>query len=236
MRLERHEGFIHFSVKEKWENLERQWLYAEVSQDSPFLRLPVGPPVHSPGWSERPVLDGRWDPVLGRFVLLLRADLLWVTVAFDFFRQRLAPLQERHSSVWSYTGDDDDMRIARGAGSSLDEARFSHLMRLATDEGNLAAALHLRRVRPLCEDEGRLAVLVRMPHADVRGLIPAVDTVGAAGSDMILPARPGCNVGVGDAVALGVVATPEGSIADHSLGDASDRFHRLFSDTAANVT
>ncbi|RLN04882.1 membrane-associated protein-like [Panicum miliaceum] len=135
MRPEHREGFIHFSMKEKWEN------WAEVSQDSSFLCLHVGPLVHSPRWSERPVLDGRWDPVLNRFALLQRTGLSWVMVAFDFLRRRLAPLQERRSLVWAYAGDDDSMRIARGAGSGLDEARLSFLMRLATDEGELAAAL-----------------------------------------------------------------------------------------------
>ncbi|RLN04750.1 hypothetical protein C2845_PM13G10270 [Panicum miliaceum] len=154
MRSECREGFIHFSVKEKWENWEREWLYVEVSQDSPFLRLPDGPPMHGPGWSERLALGSRWDPVLDRFARLQRDDLSWVMVAFDFLWRRLAPLQARRNLAWYYAGDDDDTRIVRGAGSGLDEVRLSQLMRLATDEGDLAAGHLPGEIRPLCDEVG----------------------------------------------------------------------------------
>ncbi|RLN24693.1 hypothetical protein C2845_PM07G11950 [Panicum miliaceum] len=69
MRPERHEGFIHNSLKEKRENWEWQWLYAETTQDFP-LHFRGGPPVHNVRWSEKPVLSERWNPVLDQLVLL----------------------------------------------------------------------------------------------------------------------------------------------------------------------
>ncbi|RLN03139.1 membrane-associated protein-like [Panicum miliaceum] len=218
---EHREGFINFSVKEKWENWERQWLYVEVPQDSPFPRLPDGPPVHDPRWNERPALDKRWDPVMDRLALLRQAGLSWVMVVFDFLQHHLAPLQACRNLAWSYVGEGDDARIARGAESDLDAIRLCHLMRLATDEGNLSAARLPGAVRPLCEGEGQPAVLTKMPIVDVRGLVLATDAVGAADSDVFSPARSGDRADVGGVTTPGVIGPSGRPAAEHHLGDAS---------------
>jgi len=38
-------GILPTGRRDKWENWERHWLYLEVDNPSPFLRLPLGPPV-----------------------------------------------------------------------------------------------------------------------------------------------------------------------------------------------
>ncbi|RLN04613.1 hypothetical protein C2845_PM13G09650 [Panicum miliaceum] len=169
----RQDEFIPFQVTGKWEEWQKQWLYTEVDHASPFLRLPdVTPRKHS-GWRERPELGAGWNPVLGRIASLRQAGLTSAMVAFDFFYHRLAPLQAHQYPAWFYTGDDDATWFARGAGSRVVEVALSHLMNMSTGNGDLTLALLPERVKPLCDDEARHAVLDTMPQTDARVLAPA---------------------------------------------------------------
>jgi hypothetical protein len=52
----RRQEFIVLSIQNKWKNWKRQWLYVEVANDSPRLRLPSGPLLKIPAWTDALVL------------------------------------------------------------------------------------------------------------------------------------------------------------------------------------
>jgi hypothetical protein len=175
IRQRRCQEFIMLSVRNKWENWEQQWLYVEVANDSPHLRLrlPTSPPSNTPACTDTPILGARWDPVLAQFAQLRWSGLTAVMVGIDFFRHRLAPLQARLHLAWFYTDDNDECRLAHVIEFNHSEEVVASWMDQAMEVKDVAAALLPEEIQALCKDLEHHAILDGLPVIYAWRLVPA---------------------------------------------------------------
>nr|ABA98475.2 retrotransposon protein, putative, unclassified [Oryza sativa Japonica Group] len=88
--------YIESHLRKKWEDWKKDWFYT-VLPDHPRLRLPAE-------------YDAVWDRLRG----LRSLGLTGAMVFGDYFRRRIAPLQDRSRGAWEYTGPNNPMRTHVG--------------------------------------------------------------------------------------------------------------------------
>lgn len=85
------------------------WLYIE-EHDEAYTK-PTSLPKKSRDWRDRDARDAKLVPICDKIVALRRAGLTDLDVAQSFNARRIAPLQHRTHPVWTYSGEDDRMRL-----------------------------------------------------------------------------------------------------------------------------
>nr|CAE02195.2 OSJNBa0095H06.1 [Oryza sativa Japonica Group]CAE02394.2 OSJNBb0080H08.22 [Oryza sativa Japonica Group] len=94
--------YIESHLCKKWEDWKKDWFYTALP-DHPRLRLPAGPPERSATWLVVSELGEEYDAVRDRLRGLRSQGLTGAMVFGDYFRRRIAPLQERSRGAWEYT-------------------------------------------------------------------------------------------------------------------------------------
>nr|AAU90114.1 hypothetical protein [Oryza sativa Japonica Group] len=85
--------YIESHLRKKWEDWKKDWFYTALL-DHPRLRVPAGPPERSAAWLATSELGEEYDAVWDRLRGLRSLGLTGAMVFGDYFRRRIAPLQE----------------------------------------------------------------------------------------------------------------------------------------------
>ncbi len=153
--------YIESHLRKKWEDWKKDWFYTALP-DHPRLRLPTGPPERSAAWLAVSELGEEYDAVRDRLRGLRSQGLTGAMVFGDYFRRRIAPLQERSRGVWEYTGHNHPMRTHVGERWDWGEKDAKTMIRRVLGLDTVEQTLIADGILPLCSDRDRESILAVM--------------------------------------------------------------------------
>jgi hypothetical protein len=120
----------------RWEHWREDWVLMQADAHDRLMIPAAAPTLNRAEWGKDPGLESGFDPVLDWIQYLAESGLTSLMVLHDFLSRRLVPLQDRATRpAWMYTGENDNMRLERGPGSSLDgDLLVACLKALTTDQ------------------------------------------------------------------------------------------------------
>lgn len=153
--------YIESHLRKKWEDWKKDWFYTALP-DHPRLRVPAGPPERSAAWLAASELGEEYDAVWDRLRGLRSWGLTGAMVFGDYFRRRIAPLQERSRGAWEYTGPNDPMRTHAGERWDWGEEDTKMVIRRVLGLDSAEQTLIPDGILPLCCDRDRESILAVM--------------------------------------------------------------------------
>nr|ASR75330.1 retrotransposon protein [Oryza rufipogon] len=160
--------YIESHLRKKWEDWKKDWFYTALP-DHPRLRLPAGPPERSAAWLAASELGEEYDAVRDCLRGLRSQGLTGAIVFGDFFRRRIAPLQERSREAWKYTGPNDPMRTHVGERWDWGEDDAKTVIRRVVGLDSAEQTLIPDGILPLCS------------YRDQERIMAVMSAVGAGG-------------------------------------------------------
>ncbi len=153
--------YIESHLRKKWEDWKKDWFYTALP-DHPRLRLSAGPPKRSAAWLAVSELGEEYNAVRDHLRGLRSLGLTGAMVFGDYFRRRIAPLQDRSRGAWEYTGPNDPMRTHVGESRDWGEEDAKTMIRQVLGLDTAEQTLIPDGILPLCSDRDRESMLAVM--------------------------------------------------------------------------
>jgi hypothetical protein len=149
--------YIESHLRKKWED----WFYTALP-DHPRLRIPASPLERSAAWLAVSELGEEYDAVWDRLRGLRSLGLTGAMVFGDYFRRRIAPLQDRSRGAWEYTGPNDPIRTHVGERWDWGKEDAKMVIRRVLGLDSAEQTLIPDGILPLCCDRDRESILAVM--------------------------------------------------------------------------
>ncbi len=153
--------YIESHLRKKWDDWKKDWFYTALP-DHHRLQLPAGPRERSAGWQVVAELGEEYDAVRDRLRGLRSRGLTAAMVFGDYFRRRIAPLQERPRGAWEYTGYNGPMRTHVDQHWDWSEEDVKTVVRRVLSLDTVEPTLIPDRILPLCSDRDWESILAVM--------------------------------------------------------------------------